>query len=244
MGKVIAITSGKGGTGKTSFTAAVSVALSQRRKRVLCIDMDVGLKNLDLSLGMSDRVMMDFSDVVFDRCQLSDAVSKHPLCSELYLLTAPLYHHDQLTPESVVPMVESASRLFDYVLIDAPAGVGKGFRMATIAAQQSIVVTTNDASALRDARRAVEELYRVPKIQLVMNRIEMKLMKKIGTTIDEAMDGVGLQLLGIVPEDNRVMIYANQGRIIQSQGKYSAGQAYDNIARRILGENVPIMKIR
>lgn len=244
MGKVIAVTSGKGGTGKTSFTAAVSVALSRRRNRVLCIDMDVGLKNLDLSLGMSDRVMMDFSDVVFDRCELSDAVSQHPLCPDLYLLTAPLYQQDQLTPQSVLPMVESAKRLFDFVLIDSPAGLGSGFQMATVGAQQSIVVTTSDASALRDARRAVEELYQLPKVQLVMNRIETKVMKKIGADIDQAMDAVGLQLLGVVPEDDRVMIYANQGKIIQAEGRYSAGHAYENIARRLMGEWVPLMKIR
>ncbi len=244
MGKIIAITSGKGGTGKTSFTAGVSVALARRRKRVLCIDMDVGLKNLDLSLGMSDRVMMDFSDVIFQRCELMDAVVPHPLCSDLYLLTAPLYHNDYLTAESVIPLVESAARLFDFVLIDAPAGVGRGFKMATIAASRGIVVTTNDASALRDARRAVEELHQVRNINLVMNRIEIKLMRKIGATIDDAMDRVGLQLLGIVPEDSRVMVYANQGKVVLPEGRYGAGKAYDNIASRLLGYYVPLMNIR
>lgn len=242
MGQIIAVTSGKGGTGKTSFTAGVSVALASRRKRVLCIDMDVGLKNLDLSLGMSDRVMMDFSDVVFERCQLSDAVAKHPLIPDLYLLTAPMYHDDSLTAQSILPMMDSAGRLFDYIFVDAPAGVGRGFQMATIAAQRAVVVATNDASALRDARRAVEELNHVRKIHLVMNRVQPKVMKKLGTTIDDAMDKAGLQLLGVVPEDPRVMLFANQGKILQ--GRTGAAKAYDNIAKRLNGETVPLMTIR
>ncbi len=242
MGKIIAVTSGKGGTGKTSFTAGVSVALAKKRKRVLCIDMDVGLKNLDLSLGMSDRVMMDFSDVVFERCNLCDAAVQHPDFRDLHLLTAPMYHSDALTPPSLMPMLESAGRLFDYVLVDAPAGVGRGFAMATIGATDAVVVSTSDASAMRDARRAVEELSHVRKIHLVMNRIQPKIMKKIGATIDDAMDKAGLPLLGVVPEDDKVMMFANLGKPME--GKNGAAKAYENIASRILGQPTPLMNIR
>ncbi len=242
MGKIIAVTSGKGGTGKTSFTAAVAAQLSLKRKRVLCVDMDVGLKNLDLSLGMSDRVMMDFSDVVFGRCLLSDAAAQHPQYPDLYLLTAPLYYNDDLKAQSIIPMVESAGRLFDFVFLDAPAGVGRGFRMATIAATSAVVVSTTDASSLRDARRAVEELYHVEQVKLVMNRVQPKIMKKLGSNLDQAMDKVGLQLLGVVPEDNNVMIYANQGKILT--GKTGAAVAYSNIANRMAGHYTPLMNMK
>lgn len=244
MGKIIAVTSGKGGTGKTSFTAGVGVALAQLRRRVLCVDLDVGLKNLDISLGMTDRVLMDFSDVIFGRCELMDAAVPHPVYPDLYLLTAPLYPSQELTPESIEPLVQSAGRLFDYVLLDAPAGVERGFQMATIGATRAVVVTTNDASALRDGRRAVEELCHIRKVHIVMNRIQPKLMKKQGSTIDEAMDRVGLPLLGVVPEDERVPLYANLSKVVVAEGKTGAGKAYFNIAKRLMGQPTPLMQIR
>lgn len=244
MGKIIAITSGKGGTGKTSFTAGVGVALAKQRQRVLCIDMDIGVKNLDLSLGMSDRVVMDFCDVIFERCELTKAAIPHPKIPELYLLTAPLYYKEELEPEHMFPMVQSAGRLFDYVFLDAPAGIDRGFQLATVAANNAIVVATNDASSLRDARRAVEELEHVPKIHMVMNRIQPKIMKKLGETVDDAMDQVGLQLLGVVPEDYRVTMAANQGKALEQEGKAGAAKAYYNISRRLMGIKTPLMNIR
>lgn len=242
MGKVIAVVSGKGGTGKTSVTAGVGVALSQHRKRVLVLDMDMGMRNLDFPLGMSDRVFMDFSDVVEDRCQLMDAVVTHPQYPDLSLLTAPLYPRDTLTPESLVPLMESASRLFDYVLVDAPSGTGLGFRFATIQASRALVVSTIDRSALRNARRVVEELSHISDMQLVMNRIQPKIMEKIGTTVDDVMDLVGLPLLGLIPEDSNVFLSAQEG--VAVTGKTIAGKGYENIALRLMGQNCPLMKIK
>ncbi len=244
VGKIIAVVSGKGGTGKTSFTAAVSLALAKQGKRVLAIDMDIGMKNLDLSLGMSDRVMMDFSDVVFQRCQLREAAVPHPLYPHLYLLTAPLYHQENLSPEGILPLLESAGRLFDFVFLDAPAGLGQGFRLATVGAKQGVVIATHDHSSLRDARRAVEELAHLRKVQLVMNRVQPKVLKKLHFDLDDAMDQVGLSLLGVVPEDPKVSFYANQGKLVTAEGKQGAGKAYENIALRLAGTPTPLLKLR
>lgn len=244
MGKIIAITSGKGGTGKTSFTAGVGVALALQRKKVLCIDLDLGMTNLDLSLGMSDRALMDFCDVAHGRCELTQAATMHLDIPYLYLLTAPRYRHDKMEEEDMVHLAKTATRLFDYVLLDAPAGIGHGFRLATVAAATAVVVTTNDASALRDGRRVVEELNHVPRIMLAMNRIQPKLMKKLGDTIDDCMDSVGLPLIGVIPEDQRVTISANQGRPLVQEGKSGAARAYYNIARRLMGYNTPLMTFR
>lgn len=244
MGRIVAVTSGKGGTGKTSFTAGVGVALAKQRKKVLCVDMDVGLKNLDLSLGMSDLAIMDFHDVVQGRCDLVQAAIAHPDFPNLYLLTAPLYPSGEITKEEMMPMIKSAGRLFDFVFLDAPAGVDKGFELATVGATSAVVVATNDASALRDARRAVEELSHVSKIHMVMNRIQPKIMKKLGETIDGAMDKVGLPLLGVVPEDPRVMMFANQGIPLPPEGKTGASKAYFNISQRMMGVPTPLMTIR
>lgn len=244
MGKIIAITSGKGGTGKTSFTAGVGVALALQRKKVLCVDMDLGMTNLDLSLGMSDRALMDFCDVAHGRCDLAQAATVHLDIPDLYLLTAPRYKHDPMTEDEMIPLTRSAARLFDYVLLDAPAGVGHGFRLATAAASSAVVVTTNDASALRDGRRAVEELGHVPHIMLAMNRIQPKLMRKLGATVDDAMDSVGLPLIGVIPEDPKVMLAANKGKPLTMDGKAGAARAYYNISRRLMGYNTPLMVIR
>lgn len=244
MGKIVAVISGKGGTGKTSFTAGVSVALALQRQKVLCIDMDLGMSNLDLSLGMSDRVLMDFCDVVHGRSDLMSAATAHLEIPELYLLTAPRYRHEELSIENVVPLLQSAARHFDFVFLDAPAGVGHGFHLATVIANLAIVVTTNDASALRDGRRAVEESAHIPQIMMAMNRIQPKLLKKLGDTVDDAMDRVGLPLIGVIPEDNRVILAANLGKPLLQDGKVGAARAYHNIAKRLMGNSVPLMTIR
>ncbi len=244
MGKVIAVTSGKGGTGKTSLTAGVSLALAQFGHTVLCIDADIGLKNLDISLGMSDRVMMDFSDVLLGRCSLERACCPHPIIENLELLTAPMYHSEKINAYTMAPLISEVARRYDFVIIDSPAGMGKGFEIATCMAHRALLVSTADMASLRDARRTVEELSHVRKLHLVMNRIQPKLLKKLDTTLDHAMDKAGLQLVGVVPEDERVMIYANQGKPVLEERRAGAGKAYSNIARRILGQSTPLMVIR
>lgn len=244
MGSVIVVTSGKGGTGKTSITGGVSSCLARLGKSVLCIDMDIGLRNLDISLGLSDRALMDFSDVVLGRCSLEKAAVSHPDLPGLSLLTAPMSFTPQLTQWQVQELLDEARKRYDYIMIDSPAGLGQGFQLATCGADRALVVSTNDASSLRDAQRTVAELDRLDQIHLVMNRIQPKLLRQLRTTIDDAMDAAGLPLIGVVPEDPRVILSANQGRPLILGGRQGAANACLNIAKRIQGLRVPIMRIR
>ena len=245
MATVIAVTSGKGGTGKTSLVGAVSSCLAALGHPTLCIDMDVGLRNLDLSLGLSDRALMDFTDVVQGRCPLEKAVVEHPQIQGLFLLTAPFSLPQGVAEEAMLDLLFQARQKFDYILLDAPAGLGEGFRLSVCGCDRAIVVSTTDASALRDAQRTVTELSRLmEQIHLVVNRVQPKLLKKLQFTIDDAMDAAGLPLLGVVPEDSRVMLSANQGMPLILCANKGAAIGYRNIALRIDGQRVPLMKIR
>ena len=243
MATVIAVTSGKGGTGKTSLVGAVGSCLAALGHSTLCIDMDVGLRNLDLTLALSDRALMDFTDVVESRCSLEKAVVEHPEIRDLFLLTAPFSLPTGIPEEAMRDLLRQARVLYDYILLDAPAGLGEGFRLAVCGCDRAIVVSTTDASALRDAQRTVSELSRlgVEQIHLVVNRVQPKLLRKLHTTIDDAMDTAGLPLLGVVPEDNLVMLSANQGRPLILCANKGAAVGYRNIAFRIEGRKVPVM---
>ena len=163
MGKIIAVVSGKGGTGKTSFTANVGIALAEMGLRVLCVDCDITLRNLDLALGLSDSAMMDFCDVAKGRCALENATVSHRKYSCLHLLTAPQTADAlEVSQKQMLRLADEIRQNYDFCLIDAPAGLGLGFRLATFCADSVVVVTTTDASALRDAQRTVMELSRFP----------------------------------------------------------------------------------
>lgn len=245
MGCAIVVTSGKGGTGKTSLTGGVSSCLAALGNTVLCIDMDIGLRNLDISLGMTDRVLMDFTDVLEERCPLSRAAARHPAIENLSLLTAPLSLSSQITEERMAGFLRKAKAGYDYVLMDSPAGLGQGFRLSVCGADRGIVVSNSDASALRDAQRVVAQLAKeLPHIHLVMNRIQPKLMRQLHTTIDDAMNTAGLPLLGVVPEDDQVLLSANSGTPIVLNSRKGAAFAYLNIARRLTGEKIPLMTLR
>lgn len=245
MGNVIVITSGKGGTGKTSLTGGIGTALAQLGHSVLCIDGDVGLRNLDITLGMTDAALMDFSDVISGRCELSRAVAPHPAVANLYLLTAPLTLPGDFPGESGFrALLEQARQLYDYVLIDSPAGLGEGFRLSVCAADRAIVAAMSDPSSLRDAQRVVSQLADMDTVHLVVNRVRGSLLRRLGKTIDDAMDTAGLPLLGLVPEDAQVILAAGSGRALLLVSQRGAAQAYRNIARRITGQQVPLMKIR
>jgi len=246
MGTVIAVTSGKGGTGKTTLTAAVSSCLAALDCQVLCIDMDIGLRNLDLSLGMSDRALMDFSDVAQGRCSLERGAVVHPNIPGLHLLTAPMrLPEGGFPPEEMQQLMAAVREAFDYVFIDAPAGIGSGFQLAVAAADRAIVVSNNDPSSLRDAQRTVSELCKTMScVHLVMNRVQPKLLKRLHTTIDDAMDTAGLPLLGVVPEDTQVPLALGSGRPLVLTSRKGAAMACLNIAKRIQGQHIPLMKIR
>ncbi len=242
MATVIAVTSGKGGTGKTSLVGAVGSCLAALGHPTLCMDMDVGLRNLDLTLGLSDRALMDFTDVAEGRCPLEKAVVEHPEIKGLFLLTAPFSFPLNVSEEAIKALLQQARELYDYILLDAPAGLGEGFRLATCGCDRAIVVSTTDASALRDAQRTVAELTgQVDEIHLVVNRVQPKLLKKLHTTIDDAMNTAGLPLLGVVPEDNLVMLSANRGRPLILCSNKGAAIGYRNIAFRLEGRRVPVM---
>ncbi|HWS41984.1 MAG TPA: septum site-determining protein MinD [Pseudoflavonifractor sp.] len=245
MSCAIVVTSGKGGTGKTSLTGGVSSCLAALGNRVLCIDMDIGLRNLDISLGMTDRALMDFTDVLEGRCSLQRAAARHPVIENLSLLTAPLSLSPGVTEARMAYFLREAKEQYDYILMDSPAGLGEGFRLAVCGADRAIVVSNTDASALRDAQRVVSQLSReLPCIHLVVNKVKPKLLKRLHTTIDDAMDAAGLPLLGVVPEDEQVILAANAGIPLILASRKGAAVAYLNIARRLLGQRIPLMNLR
>ncbi|MDD6161065.1 MAG: AAA family ATPase [Oscillospiraceae bacterium] len=244
MGTSIMVTSGKGGTGKTSLTAAVASCLAALGHRVLCIDLDIGLRNLDIALGLSDLAVMDFSDVMARRCPLLTAVTAHPEIRGLYLLTAPLTLND-FDPHRFREMVEDAKDCFDFVFMDSPAGLGEGFQLAQAAADRAILVSATDPAALRDAQRTVSQLTpKVGEVHLVMNRVQPKLVNKLRTSIDRAMDTAGLPLLGVIPEDPNVTLAATQGVPLVLATYAGAAPAFLNVARRLLGRRVPLLRIK
>ena len=246
MGTVITVTSGKGGTGKTTVTGGVASCLARLGKTVLCIDMDIGLRNLDISLGLSDRALMDFADVALGNCPLARAAVSHPDLPNLSLLTAPMRLPPHVTAGSIRALLRTARDRYDYIFIDCPAGLGPGFKLATCGADRALVVATNDASSLRDAQHTVMELDRFPSgaLHLVVNRVRKKLLRQLHATIDDAIDKAGLPLLGVVPEDDALPLCMNRGVPILLADGQSAATAYRNIAKRLQGERVPLLRIR
>lgn len=246
-GQCIAVVSGKGGTGKTSFVAGVGAALAIAGKRVLCLDCDAGLRNLDLALGLSDRALMDFSDVAQGRCTLRDAAVEHPQVPGLYLLTAPARSRGRPVSETqMMALLQEIRKHFDYCLLDAPAGLGSGFSLATCGADRCVVVTCTDASSLRDAQHTVMELGRFPagSLHLVVNRVRKKLLRSMHATIDDAIDQAGLPLLGVVPEDDALPLSLNRGIPLLLADSRLAAAAYYNISKRIQGGRAPLLRIK
>ena len=246
-GQCIAVVSGKGGTGKTSFTAGVGTALALSGKRVLCLDCDIGLRNLDLALGLTDRALMDFSDVAQNRCSLESAVVSHPNVPNLYLLTAPVrMRGPSVTTLDFRLMLSKVRQQFDYCLLDAPAGLGEGFRLAVCAADRCVVVTTQDPSSLRDAQHTVMELrtFGPGCLHLVVNRVKKKLLRSMHATIDDAIDKAGLPLIGVVPEDDALPLALNRGVPLLLASYGGAASAYRNIAIRLQGGRVPLLRIK
>lgn len=247
MGKIIAVVSGKGGTGKTSFTACVALALAAMGYETLALDCDITLRNLDLALGLSDSALMDFSDVLEGRCALADAAVPHRKYPKLSLLCAPLAPRQaHYSLSAMQALGHQIRQKYDYCLVDAPAGLGQGFALATAIADSVVVVTTTDPAALRDAQRTVTELHRFGpgKIHLVVNRVRKKLLRQLHATIDDAIDKAGLPLLGVVPEDDALPLCLNRGIPVPLAGSQLSAAAYRNIARRIQGERVPLLRIR
>lgn len=242
MGELIAILSGKGGTGKTSLCAGVAEALAQMGERVLCIDCDVGLRNLDIALGLSDAGALSFLEV----CQGSyslDMASCHPVYPKLYFLTAPVNcRADEVDPKAFSAMLDRARSRFDYVLMDAPAGIEAGFSLTAKFADRVVVVTGPDPASVRDAARAGEllELMGKQNVRLIVNRISKKMASAMDLTVDDVMDGAGLPLLGLVPEDSNVTLAAAFRQPLLGYTQKGAAAACRRIAKRIQGRSVPV----
>ena len=243
MGELIAILSGKGGTGKTSVCAAVASALAMDGKRVLCVDCDVGLRNLDISLGMSDSGALSFMDVCNGDYDISMA-SVHPMIPQLHFLTAPMNCQvESIDTAAFDRFARKARQEFDYVFLDAPAGVDAGFRLTAAPADRCILVTGPGPAAVRDASRVGEllELMGKTNVRLIVNRVSSRMVSAMATTIDDVMDTAGLPLLGIIPEDRNMTLAAafNRPLLIYSR-RCGASDACTRISKRLQGIPVPI----
>ena len=246
MGSVIAMLSGKGGTGKTTACAGISVALASAGLKVLCVDCDVGLRNLDISLGLADSNALSFQDVSEGGYPLEQAAI-HPDCPNLSFLTAPMNRRvEQINEEAFRGLIRSARNQFDYILLDAPAGVEGGFHLASSAADRCIVVTGAGPAAVRDASRVgqILELDGKSDVRLLVNRVDKVMLSILDQTIDDVMDTAGLPLIGVVLEDPDVPMAAATGKSLLRYNKRSATvKTFKRIAKRIQGYPEPI-KIR
>lgn len=245
MGELIAVLSGKGGTGKTSLCAGIATALAECGEKVLCIDCDIGLRNLDISLGMADSGALSFVDLYQGEYTLSQA-TVHRLWPALSFLTAPLNCRPEDVDDTAFrDLLRQARKEFDYIFLDAPAGIDAGFRLCAKYADRVILVTNPDPSAIRDAARTGQLLNSMGKeqIRIVVNKVNGKLFDLTRRTVDDVMDEVGLPLLGIVPEDENVVLCAAFDRPLLHKYRKGAAAACRRIAQRIQGLSVPI-KIR
>ncbi len=242
MGELIAVLSGKGGTGKTSVCAAVSTALARMGHKVLAIDCDMGLQNLDISLGLSDTGAISFLDVCEGGCRL-DQAAKHHQFETLSFLTAPLNRTaESVGTDGFKEMVRTARREFDYIFLDAPAGIDAGFELAARYADRCLIVTGADPAAIRDAARAAQRLELMGKadVKLIVNRVSRKLFSTMSVTVDDVMDNAGLPLIGVVPEDQNVTLAAAFGAPLISYTNRGAAKACEAIAKRLEGRHVPL----
>jgi len=247
LGEAIVITSGKGGVGKTTSSANIATALALRGKKVCMVDTDIGLRNLDVVMGLENRIIYDLVDVAEERCRLAQALIKDKRFDELYLLpAAQTKDKHAVTPEQVRKIVSELKNDFDYVIIDCPAGIEQGFRNAIAGADKAIVVTTPEHAAVRDADRVIGllESEKLTGAKLVINRVRPNMIKSgemLG--IDEICQVLAIDLIGVVPDDEQVIKSANSGEPTVMNPSSRASLAYRNIARRILGESVPLMTL-
>ena len=242
MGELIAVLSGKGGTGKTSVCAGLSTAIASAGFSVLCIDCDIGLRNLDISLGMSQISALSFTDISQGGYTL-DQASVHPVYPSLHFLTAPINcAAESIDKEAFRTMLTQARKHYQYIFLDAPAGIDTGFQLAAQYADRVLLVTGSDPAAVRDATRAGEVLELMGKtdIRLIVNRINPKMVSAMALTIDDVMDRAGLPLIGIVPDDPNVTLAAAFGKPLLQHTKKGAAAAFRRIASRIQGLHIPI----
>ena len=247
MGEIIVVTSGKGGVGKTTTTANIGTALASEGLRIILIDTDIGLRNLDVVMGLENRIVYDIVDVTNGNCRLKQALIKDKRFENLYLLpAAQTKDKSAVSPEEMEDLCRELKEDYDYIIIDCPAGIEQGFYNAIAGADQAIVVTTPEVSAVRDADRIIGLLessdLRNPK--LIINRFRPRMVRQGDMMdIEDIVDILAVDLLGVVQEDDRIIVSTNRGEPAVMNLISPAGEAYRRIARRIRGEEVPLMNL-
>lgn len=244
---VLTITSGKGGVGKTTATANLGIAMADLGKRVVCIDSDIGLRNLDVVMGLENRIVYDLVDVVDKRCKLKQAMIHDKRMKELYLIpAAQTKDKSAVSPQQMRKLCDELRPDFDWIFIDSPAGIEHGFKNAIAPADQVLVITNPDVAAVRDADRIIGLVDAQQKgpARLVINRMNPSMVKR-GEMMDaeDILELLAVKLIGIIPEDENVIISTNRGQPVVLETKSKAGQAFRNIARRLIGEDVPFIAL-
>lgn len=246
MSEVIVVTSGKGGVGKTTTSANVGTGLAMLGAKVVLIDTDIGLRNLDVVMGLENRIVYNLVDVVEGNCRMKQALIKDKRYPNLFLLpSAQTRDKSSVSPGQMMKLVEDLREEFDYVLLDCPAGIEQGFKNAIAGADRAFVVTTPEVSAIRDADRIVGllEAGEITRIDLIVNRIRMDMVRRGDMmSIEDVTDILGIPILGAIPDDEEIVISTNQGEPLVGMNS-CAGQAYLNICKRVLGQEVPLMDL-
>ena len=244
MGEVIVITSGKGGVGKTTTTANLGSSLAEAGKKVVLVDTDIGLRNLDVVMGLENRIVYDIVDVVEEKCKLRQALIKDKRFEELFFLpAAQTRDKTAINEEQMKELTKKLKEDFDYILIDCPAGIEQGFKNAIAGADRAIVVTTAEISAIRDADRIIGllESSEIRNPELIVNRLRPNMVKKGEMMeVDDIVDLLSVDLIGVVPDDEYIITQTNKGEPVIKNKKAPSGKAYIEIARRILGENIDV----
>ena len=244
MAEVIVITSGKGGVGKTTSTANIGSALALEGKRVALVDADIGLRNLDVVMGLENRIIYDLTDVIAGNCRLKQALIKDKRCQNLYLLpAAQTKDKNAVTPEQMKKLCDQLREEFDYVIVDCPAGIEQGFKNATAGADRAIVVVTPEVSAVRDADRIIGLLESggIKDSVLLLNRLRVDMVKRGEMmSIDDVTEILALPVIGVVPDDEQIVISTNKGEPAVADATGKAACEYRHVAGRILGKNIPM----
>ena len=244
---IVTITSGKGGVGKTTVTANIGVALAMLGSRVVAIDADIGLRNLDMVMGLENRIVYDIVDVVEGRCRLRQALIRDKRLPELHLLpAAQTRDKSAVTPAQMVEICDQLRPTTDFVLVDSPAGIEQGFKNAIAPADRVLIVTTPEVSAVRDADRIVGLVEAEEKGSplLIINRLSPEMVRRGQMlSMDDVLEILAIDLIGIVPEDRQVVVSTNQGTPVVLDGKHPAGQAFRNIAGRLMGQEIPLLRL-
>lgn len=243
MSEVIVVTSGKGGVGKTTATANIGAGLARLNKKTVLVDTDIGLRNLDVVMGLENRIIYNLVDVIEGNCRIRQALIKDKHEPNLYLLpSAQTRDKSAVTPEQMIKLVDSLKQNFEYIVLDCPAGIEQGFRNAIAAADRAIVVTTPEVSAIRDADRIIGllEADGIRKIDLIVNRIRMDMVKRGEMmSVEDVLDILAVNLIGAVPDEESIVIAANHGEPVIGSDTL-AGQAFLNIACRVDGQTIAL----